>query len=395
MSRKTTKEIDNNPVDFSKQSKRILNIHLILSRNPSSFIHHNKSSNMAPTEQQRKQAKLKQLSGGKAPKARVARYLKKHVEAQLVEGAKSALLLKGIRCSDSMSTVLKDLRAMKAPYAKLLSKNNVIVPFEDEGQQSLEFLTTKNDCSLFALASHNKKRPNNLCIGRTFDRKILDIAELGIVKYKSLADYAGNPKKRLGSKPMMLFVGDKWHLDADCKRLQNLLIDFYRGDPVQKIVLSGIDHIIVFTIAGDPGADDSVKPLIHQRTYYCKLKRNPNGGKAPLPYLTPSGPDMDFVLRRTEFATPDVWKLATKQPSVNKTKKKKKNQSTNIFGETIGRLHLEKQDIEKMGGRKSKALRKAEAIEKEEEKAAITDALDREKEEMAAEFQQTYGFREE
>jgi ribosome production factor 2 len=242
---------------------------------------------MAPTEQQRKQARLKQLSGGKAPKARVSRYLKKHVDAQLVEGAKSALLLKGIRCSDNMSNVLKDIRSMKAPNGKLLSKNNTIIPFADEGQQSLEFLTTKNDCSLFALASHNKKRPNNLCIGRTFDRRMLDIAELGIMRYKSLADYAGNPKKRLGSKPMMLFVGDRWHLSPDHKRLQNLLIDFYRGDPVQKIILSGLDHIMVFTIADDPNAVEGAKPMIHQRVYYCKLKKNPSGGKAPLPYLTP------------------------------------------------------------------------------------------------------------
>ncbi len=349
---------------------------------------------MAPTEQQRKQAKLKQLSGGKAPKARVSRYLKKHVESQLVEGAKSALLLKGIRCSNNMNVVLKDMRQMKAPDGKLLSKNNVVVPFSDEGQQSLEFLTTKNDCSLFALASHNKKRPNNLCMGRTFDRKILDIAELGIMRYKSIADYAGNPKKRLGSKPMMLFVGDKWHLSSNYKRLQNLLIDFYRGDPVEKLVLSGLDHIMVFTVADDPNAPEDAKPLIHQRVYYCKLKKNPNGGKAPVPYLTPSGPDMDFIIRRTEFATPDVWKLATSQPTVTKAKKKK-NHTTNMFGETIGRLHLERQDVEKMGGRKSKALRRADQIEKAEDKAALDGELEREKGEMAAEFKQTYGFEQE
>ena len=28
-----------------------------------------------------------------------------------------------------------------------------------------------------------------------------------------------------------------------------------------------------------------------------KLKKNPKGGKAPVPYLTPSGPDMDFKVR--------------------------------------------------------------------------------------------------
>lgn len=349
---------------------------------------------MAPTEQQRKQARLKQLSGGKAPKARVTRYMKKHVEAQLVEGAKSSLLLKGIRCSDSMHTVLKDMRSMKAPYAKLLGKNNVIVPFDDEGQQSLEFLTTKNDCSLFALASHNKKRPNNLCIGRTFDRKILDIAELGVMRYKSLQDYAGNPKKRIGSKPMMLFVGDTWSLKSEYKRLQNLLIDFYRGDPIDKLILSGLDHVMVFTIAVDPNAAEDAKPLIHQRVYYCKLKKNPQGGKTPVPYLTPSGPDMDFYLRRTEFATPDVWKLAVQQPTANKSKKRK-NQTSNIFGETIGRLHLERQEIDKMGGRKSKALRRAEKADKEEERAAAEEELGRERGEMAAEFEQTYGYSEE
>jgi hypothetical protein len=33
---------------------------------------------------------------------------------------------------------------------------------------------------------------------------------------------------------------------------------------------------------------------VHQRTYYMKLKKDPKGGKAPAPFLTPSGPDMDF-----------------------------------------------------------------------------------------------------
>jgi ribosome production factor 2 len=347
---------------------------------------------MAPTEQQAKQAKLKLLSGGKGPKARVTRYLKKNFEPQLVEGAKSALLLKGIRCSDSMSKVLKDLRSVLAPHSKLLGKNNVIVPFEDAGQQSLEFLTTKNDCSLFAIASHNKKRPNNISIGRTFDRKILDIAELGIMKYKSLKDQVG-PKKRVGSKPMMLFVGDRWHLNADYKRLQNLLIDFYRGDPVQSIVLSGLDHIMVFTCAEDPSAGSESQPIIHQRVYYCKLKKNPNGGRAPVPFLTPSGPDMDFIVRRTQFASPDVWKIATKQPSATK-KKKTKNRTTNVFGESIGRLHLDKQNIDKIGGKKAKALRRAEKSAKDEENAELDDELDREMEQEKAEMRQTFGFSE-
>ena len=42
------------------------------------------------------------------------------------------------------------------------------------------------------------------------------------------------------------------------------------------------------------GQPEKAAPIIHQRTYYMKLKKDPKGGKAPVPYLTPSGPDMDF-----------------------------------------------------------------------------------------------------
>ena len=296
---------------------------------------------MAPTPHQAKTAKAKLISGGKQPKARVARYLQT-TESQLVEGAKCSLLLKGIRCSESMSTVLKDMRSVQAPHAKLLSKNNMIVPFDDAGQQSLEFLTTKNDATVFAMASHNKKRPNNLVLGRTFDRRVLDMVEIGILQYRSLSDFGGLPKKRLGSKPLLQFVGDLWSSDVNLKRLQNLMIDFYRGDPVDSLVLSGLDHVIVFTAAEASVGGQEASPMIHQRTYYMKLKKDPQGGSAPVPYLTPSGPDMDFKIRRTQFASPDLWKLAMKQPQGIKAKKKK-NQTTNVFGETIGRLHLDKQ----------------------------------------------------
>lgn len=107
---------------------------------------------MAPTNQQAKAAKAKVLSGGKPPKARVQRYLKS-TDSQLKEGAKNTCLLKGTKCSQVMGHVLRDLRAMQAPHAKLLSKKNPIYAFENEGQMSLEFLTTKNDSPLFALAS--------------------------------------------------------------------------------------------------------------------------------------------------------------------------------------------------------------------------------------------------
>jgi ribosome production factor 2 len=345
---------------------------------------------MAPTQEQLKATKAKVLAGKKPAKARIQRYLKS-VEPQLKEVAKSALLLKGTRCSQAMGTVLKDMRAMQAPHAKMLTKKNQIVAFDTEGQQSLEFLATKNDCALFALASTNKKRPNNLVLGRTFDRQVLDMVEIGVLRYKSIQDYGGAvPKKRIGSKPMMLFLGDIWEQDPNCQKMQNLLIDFYRGDLVDKLVASGLDHVMTFVASHHPKTN---KLVVHQSTYFCKLKKDPNNSasKTPVPYLMPCGPDMTMMIRRTQFASPDLWKASLKQPQALK-KKKVKNHSTNIFGETIGRLHLAKQDVDKMGGRKSKALRRAEKTAAEDEKQAVDAELGLEKEALDGEFEQTYGF---
>lgn len=360
---------------------------------------------MAPTQAQQKSARAKVLAGGKPAKAKTQRYLKS-IEPQLREGAKRCLLLKGIKCSQAMGNLLKEMRAMQAPNAKLLSKKNQIVAFDDlEGQQSLEFLTTKNDCAMFALASTNKKRPNNLIIGRTFDHQILDMVELGILRYKSLQDYGGSvPKKRIGSKPLMLFLGDLWQDDSSCKKMQNLLIDFYRGDVVDKLVVSGIDHLLVFVATKQEESEDhknnpnlknsnGPKLIIHQNTYFCKLKKNPDdpSSKIPVPYLVPCGPDTTMQIRRTQFAEQDLWNLSLKQPAALK-KKKRKNKNTNVFGETIGRLHIEKQDVSKMGGRKSKALRRAEQTARAEENEALDDELGREKDATDGAFKQTYGF---
>ena len=104
---------------------------------------------------------------------------------------------------------------------------------------------------------------------------------------------------------------------------------------------------------------------------------------------------MDFTIRRTQMAAPDLWKAALKQPQgMNKKKKKVKNQSTNIFGERIGRLHLEKQDLDARQGKKVKALRRAEKATAEEEKKAVESELAQEKQELGQEFKQLYGFEE-
>lgn len=72
---------------------------------------------------------------------------------------------------------------MKQPNAiKLGKKNNKILPFEDES--ALEFLGHKNDASLFMLGTSNKKRPDNIVMGRLFDFHVLDMVEFGVVNLR-------------------------------------------------------------------------------------------------------------------------------------------------------------------------------------------------------------------
>ena len=64
-----------------------------------------------------------------------------------------------------------------------------------------------------------------------------------------------------------------------------------------------------------------------------------------------------------------------KQPKQNKVKKQK-NQSTNVFGEKIGKLHLEKQNLDHIRGKRSKALRVASKLEAEEATKLQQDKAD-------------------
>ena len=63
----------------------------------------------------------------------------------------------------------------------------------------------KYDCSLFAVGSHQKKRPDNLVLGRVYDSHILDMFELGIQDFKSSNSFDGPKHINSDLKPIMIF----------------------------------------------------------------------------------------------------------------------------------------------------------------------------------------------
>jgi len=272
---------------------------------------------------------------------RAKRALEKR-EPKIFENDKTTMFIKGGQTSDLVSQVLKELSILKKPLSNMFHRKNIMRPFDD--QTSIEFFSKKTDSSLFVFGSHSKKRPNNLVIGRLFDQHVLDMFEFGIQKFKSMKDFP-NEKVTVGTKPCLLFSGEKFESDPVYKRIKNLLIDLFRGAAVTQLRLSGVEHVYEFL------AEDET---VYLRSYRVLLKKS--GCRTPRIELEEIGPSLTLVQRRSKVASDDLYKVANKQPITAKPKKKK-NISEDAFGSRLGRIHMTPQDLNKLQVRKLKALK--------------------------------------
>lgn len=83
---------------------------------------------------------------------------------------------------------------------KYTRKNPDVKPFDAGGDVSLEFFAQKSNCSLFALGSHSKKRPNNIILGRMHDFHLYDAMEFGVDGYAPISQFAGAGMSQIGNK---------------------------------------------------------------------------------------------------------------------------------------------------------------------------------------------------
>eukprot|EP01091_Cochliopodium_minus_P015223 TRINITY_DN5350_c0_g1_i1.p1 TRINITY_DN5350_c0_g1~~TRINITY_DN5350_c0_g1_i1.p1 ORF type:complete len:311 (-),score=102.29 TRINITY_DN5350_c0_g1_i1:25-957(-) len=288
------------------------------------------------------------------PKNGRAKKIAKDREPKIYENVKRAMFIKGHNSSQILNDLMKDLNQLKKPDVVKLSKKNKILPFEDETQ--LEFLSRKNDSSLFMLGNHTKKRPHNLTIGRLYDYHVLDLIELGIENYKGVKEFESKNHPKEGMKPCFVFCGPEWENNEKYSPLRSLFIDFFRGKPSELINLDGLEHVIICTV---------VNEVIHFRHYSILLKKS--GSILPRVELEEIGPSFDMKIRRTKFASEDLLKETIKLPPTI-TPKPIKNIEKNTFGETIGRIHVQKEDISQIGLKKPKRKR----IPKENENDSST-----------------------
>lgn len=274
------------------------------------------------------------------------------IEARLpkiVETPKQLLALKGHSTSAVCTAILHEIHLLKKPHCKKLQRKNDLLPFEAGGEAHLENLIRLNDCSLFALVNHTKKRPNNLVLGRTFRFRILDMFEFAITNYMPSATFP-NLKSAPGSKPLILFNGDDFDVSHTTRTMRSLLLDVFRGANDTKAVnLAGIDRVIVFTLCAESA--------VMFRQYAITLRKGVDSA-LPRAELTEAGPRFDLVFRRSQCAPDSLLKEAMRKPKDPTVVHKIKNISRDDLGDKRGRVHIGRQDLSGLALARLKGLEK-------------------------------------
>lgn len=278
------------------------------------------------------------------------------------ENSKKILLLHGTKTTATIKQVLSDIYHLRKDGGKAIKytkKNEAIRPFEGGGETSLEFLSQKTDCSLFAFGSHSKKRPNNLVLGRMFDYKVFDMMEVGIENFKSIESLGGGKKAapQAGSKPCFAFIGEKFESEPKFRHFKELIVDCMRGEVVETINLQGLDKVFICIAVGEK--------VVFK---HCAIRFKKSGTKVPRVELVEAGPCMDMVLRRSREPTADLRKEAMRL-APKSAKKKIKNVSTDSLAGKVGRMYVPSQEVGEM------ALTKMKGLKRERREAAAAKAV--------------------
>jgi ribosome production factor 2 len=304
-------------------------------------------------------ARSKRALDKKAPKA--------------VENPKSALFLRGSSCSQITQDALTDLYSLRRPLAQKFTKKNEIHPFEDA--TSLEFFSEKNDASIIVFGSSSKKRPHTLTLVRTFAHKVLDMLELNLdpESFKALNHFK-NEKCAIGLKPLLVFAGTPFEspVTNEYTLAKSYFVDFFKGEPSDKIDVEGLRYMVLIS-ARDEVDGEEAKPKIHLRVYLIKTKRS--GQKLPRAEVEEMGPRMDFRVGRVKEADEDMLKQAMRKARTT-AERPKKNITTDIVGDKIGRIHLGKQDLKELQTRKMKGLKRSRDVKDPEDDDAMEMAMD-------------------
>ena len=267
-------------------------------------------------------------------------------EAQIIESVKNCILMRGNKCSQSVLELMRDLQRTRAhETTKLFLRNGKeLHPYEDISP--VEQMCVKNNCSLFLCGTHQKKRPDNLYMGRTFANHILDLFEIGITNYIGLSKF--NSKEIDNQiKPILMFQGEQFEFSTVHMRLKSYLQDFFRMSDYQEANINELKRVMVFTCTGEKAIrfnQYEVSEINVTRVHNTDLN------------LSEVGPRFTMNIRRDKIAADDLYKESLKQPKITNIDKKRagKNKYTDAFGQQHGKVFIQHQDTKTLATRKWK-----------------------------------------
>jgi ribosome production factor 2 len=303
----------------------------------------------------------------KATTARGKRFIVDH-SPKLVENEKQVIFLRSAQSSQETVNLLNDLYITTKPCSTLFREKKTFKSFDGDSQKDpknsitgLVNFVNKRFGNIFVMASQNKKdkesKLERLVIGRLFDGELLDMIELSVIDYVSMALFKeASAELHTATKPLIVFQGPFFDSENGI-RVKSILLDTLRGVSVKDLALEGVQRAIVLTAMEEGSA---TKLLFRQ--YKLDLKRT--GTKLPFVDLAEIGPSFDMVVKREHIADHTMWKLATAKPKgsnqskverdqddddgPSKKKNSNKNISTDSLGNKIGRVHLGRQDLTKL-----------------------------------------------
>eukprot|EP00918_Siedleckia_nematoides_P088025 GHVU01193441.1.p1 GENE.GHVU01193441.1~~GHVU01193441.1.p1 ORF type:complete len:337 (+),score=61.45 GHVU01193441.1:98-1108(+) len=302
-----------------------------------------------------------------AKTARGRRILKAR-EAKVNEDDKKLLIMRGNNSGEKVDALLHDLHTMKKPNALLLGRKQEFRPFDSP--DDVEYLCEKNNCSLFAFGSRNKKVPFRLVLGRTFDAKVLDMHEFAVENYRPASSFSGTSKPAISSRVIVVAQGAQFERSDEMKSARSLLIDTFSAGNTESVCSQGLQRAVILTAATPPaagGAPSSSAPssaaataTIHVAHYFVSRRRRDTDSEEPASgvHLEPLGPEFDLHIRASNVADLDRWKQSMVLPRQEKPKTVK-NVTTVPQGDTIARVHVGRQDLEKVPHHHAKAFRSA------------------------------------
>jgi len=256
-------------------------------------------------------------------------------EAKLIEDLKKSIIMKGMKTSQTVMDLMKDLHLQRGTdLSKLfLRTGKDLHPFDDIGP--IEQMANKQGSALFVLGTHQKKRPDNIIFGRMFAEHLLDMCEFGVTGYVSQKEFKSMEVTN-NLKPILIFQGEQFDFNDKHRRFKNYLIDFFKVSDYEEVNIAELKRVMVFTSVGEK--------TIHHKQFEINVGKQVNITDVTNNTISMHeiGPRYTLNVRRDKIATIELYKEACKQPKIGnfESRKAAKNMYTNNFGEKMGKVYL-------------------------------------------------------